>query len=399
MFIDFRKAFDIVCSHLLLIKLQHCFGFCQQSLNLIRDFFTNRSQHVKVNDCLSSSQPISLGVAQGSSLGPLFFLLFINDLPFFLINFLTTLFADDTTLVLEHKSLDNLLNLFYISFPYLTKWCTFNMLDINWKKTVIMFITNKYRQEIPQQISVNGHTIQVVSSFKLLGVTIDNKLNFNIHVTELKKNINKRLFSIKRLFFLSLRVKLLFLKTFIFPYFDYCSTITLYFPKETIQRLANCYNFCIFKLIGTKSILNFTINNSNDFNRWNNLLESYGLIAYQHRIIVRISVYIHKIFNSSNSPSKLLNSFVFNRDLNKHYKLRNINHLFIPPHGFNKNGTETFTYFFSNLLNAFYLNDIDLNHNLFKQRVQNNINIIFLKFIIINKKYDINFKRLYNKTK
>ena len=205
LFIDFRKAFYIVCSRLLLIKLQHCFGFSQQSLNLIRDFFTNRTQKVKINDNLSSSQPISLGVAQGSSLGPLFFLLFINDLPFFLVNFLTTLFADDTTLSLEHKTLSSLLNLFYISFPYLIKWCYFNMLDINWNKTVIMFITNKYQQEIPRQISVNDRSIQVVNSFKLLGI--------------------------------------------IFPYFDYCSTITMYFPKETIQRLANCYNFCIFKLI------------------------------------------------------------------------------------------------------------------------------------------------------
>ena len=211
----------------------------------------------------------------------------------------------------------------------------------------------------------------------------------------MKKNINKRLFSIKRLLFLSFSVKLLFLKTFIFPYFDYCSTITMYFPKETIQRLANCYNFCIFKLIWTKTTLNFTIINSNYFNRWNNLLESYGLIAYQHRNILRISIYIHKIFYSRNSPSKLLNSFIFNRDLNKQYILRKINHLFVPSYGYNQKGTETFTYFFSNLLNAFFLNDIDINHKLFKQRVQNNINIIFLKFIIINNKYDINFKRLY----
>ena len=95
--IDFRKAFDLVDSVLLLNKLFHL-GFNNSSLSLIKNYFENRSQTVKVNGCASASLPIRLSIPPGSCLGPLFFILFINDLPFFVNGFKSKLFADDTSL-------------------------------------------------------------------------------------------------------------------------------------------------------------------------------------------------------------------------------------------------------------------------------------------------------------
>ena len=95
------------------------------------------------------------------------------------------------------------------------------------EKTFGMFITNK-RIEVPSVLKVSNIEIEIVTSFKLLGVLIDNKLSFQSFSRSLRTAIYKRLFSIKRMFYLSFEVKFQFFKSFIMPYFDYCSTLLLY---------------------------------------------------------------------------------------------------------------------------------------------------------------------------
>ena len=97
LFIDFKKTFDTVDSNLLLSKLFH-YGFDTSALLLIADYFKNRFQKTKLGTAISDSSPILLGVPQGSILGPLFFLISINDLLSHLTNVQAKLFADDTTL-------------------------------------------------------------------------------------------------------------------------------------------------------------------------------------------------------------------------------------------------------------------------------------------------------------
>ena len=112
-----------------------------------------------------------------------------------------------------------------------------------------MVITNKCIK-IPETFILNDIEIKCVDEFKLLGVTIDNKLNFNKHVSNLGRCINSKLFSIKRIFYLSTSVKVQFFKTFILAYFDYCSTLMIYFNKSVIQKLCNKYYLCMHKLDG-----------------------------------------------------------------------------------------------------------------------------------------------------
>jgi hypothetical protein len=83
-----------------------------------------------------------LGVAQGSVLGPLFFLIFINDLPFFLSEIFSTLFADDTSLLFSGPNLDKTISLLRVGLKQLNEWCKHNRLFINWPKTYLMIITN-----------------------------------------------------------------------------------------------------------------------------------------------------------------------------------------------------------------------------------------------------------------
>ena len=218
LFIDFRKAFDLVDTQKLLRKLFH-YGFSNSALQLIANYFSDRYQSVKYDKKMSPLLKILLGVPQGSVLGPLFFLIMINDLAF-IIDLLCKLFADDTTLGDADKDLNTLINRFVEKLKVLLEWCEFNKLDINWSKTYFMFVTNK-RVKLPKEINVGTKTVNnkpvdinvsVVTSFKLLGVTLDNKLTFTEHCSNIKKIVNKKLYSIKRLFFLCTSEKFIFSK-------------------------------------------------------------------------------------------------------------------------------------------------------------------------------------------
>ena len=111
LFIDFKKAFDLVDSNLLIKKLFH-YGFSNEALDLIKNYFYNRKQKVKIKDTFSDLLLNLLGVPQGSVLGPLFFIIFINDLAFLLKDLMAKLFADDTTLIDPHENMDVLINKF-----------------------------------------------------------------------------------------------------------------------------------------------------------------------------------------------------------------------------------------------------------------------------------------------
>ncbi len=87
----------------------------------------------------------------------------------------------------------------------------------------------------------------------------------------LRKAINIRLYSIQKLFQLPIAVKIQFLKTFILPYFDYCATFCIYFSNTILQKLANTYNNCIFKLLNNSEIRTTIVNTSDDFNKWNKI--------------------------------------------------------------------------------------------------------------------------------
>ena len=202
------------------------------------------------------------------------------------------------------------------------------------------------------------------------------------------QNHYRKLYSIKCLFYLSFKVKLQFFKTFITPYFDFCSTILLYFPKTTIQKIFNSYNYCLTKLLGIKANSSM-INNPNEFN---NLLEKYGLNNFQHRFILRASTLAHNIVNKANSPKTLKEKLVFNKDIDKGYTLRNENQIKQVIKLKNHYGESTFEYIYCKLINNLLLNDIKTDIKLFTNRIFNNINLHFEKFILLFPKMDLKYK-------
>ena len=249
------------------------YGFSSAACNLIRNYFTNRQQIVRIGEVQSEPAGISMGVPQGSVLGPLLFLIFINDLPYFLKELVCKMFADDTTIYKAGYDIPMLIQSFIKLLRLLDVWCTCNKLEINWSKTFGMLISaRKSTSGLPEFLEFNGKRIQLVKSFKLLGFTIDNELKFMEHAINTCKSVNMRLHSISRIFYACNSVKIQFFKSFILPYFDYCISLCIYFPKTTLMKLQRCYNRCLYKLFY------FDYSHFESPNDFNSFLSAYNLI-------------------------------------------------------------------------------------------------------------------------
>ena len=131
--LDFSKAFDTIQISILLKKL-YSYGIRGITLKLIESYLTNRQQFVKINNSRSTSKTVTCGVPQGSVLGPLFFLICINDLPNVSDKLFSILFADDTSVFIEGKNIDEVIGILNTELAKLTVWLAANKLTLNIKK-------------------------------------------------------------------------------------------------------------------------------------------------------------------------------------------------------------------------------------------------------------------------
>ena len=184
LFVDLTKAFDTVDHEILLQKLEY-YGIRGHANNFLRSYLSNRKQYTVVGNKSSEVRNISCGVPQGSVLGPLLFLLYVNDIHMCVDNSLTRLFADDTGLHMYNKNIHELISFAKTQIRKLFKWCISNNLTINYTKTsfILFHAKNKPVPDNFNDIDVDGILIKRVSSAVYLGVTFDEKLNWSDHVT------------------------------------------------------------------------------------------------------------------------------------------------------------------------------------------------------------------------
>ena len=236
-FLDLKEAFDTVDHNILISKLS-AYG--------IRGTSIERNQKCFLNGSLSSNRVLSCGIPQGTILGALLFLLYINDLPNCLMHSQPRMYADDTYLTLAGNSVDSIeLNL-NEDLASISEWLTANKLTLNKSKTEFMIIGSRQRlKTLPHSpsLKIDGAPISQVPSTKSLGVYIDENLTWNVHIENLSKKIASGIGALKRIRpFVPHKTLLFIYNSLVKPHFDYCNVVWGSCNKTLVNKLKKLQN-------------------------------------------------------------------------------------------------------------------------------------------------------------
>ena len=223
--LDFSRAFDTVNHDILLQKLHH-YGIRGSAIKWFQSYLSDRNQYVTYNGTESSKRAIKCGVPQGSIIGPLLFLIYINDLSKVYNHMMPLLFADDTNLFASGLDVNKVQQEVEIELNQISEWLKIDKLSLNIKKTHFIVFTNKNVLKPVLQISIDGHKIDETDRTKFLGVVIDSKLTWKHHISYITVKIAKGIGVITKARKLLDKDTLITLYyTFIYPYLCYCNHV------------------------------------------------------------------------------------------------------------------------------------------------------------------------------
>ena len=202
-FLDLKKAFDTVEHEILLEKLK-MYGVTGLEQDWFKSYLDNRKQFCRINGSSSDVKGINCGIPQGSCLGPLLFLIYINDLPFSLLKVHVSMYADDTTISLSSKSIGDLQNDLNLDLLKLQDWLHANKLSLNVVKTQSLITGSgsnirkiESQPDAQPSFSISDQEIEMIANAKYLGVQVDSQLNWDKHVDTIKTKANRALGHIK----------------------------------------------------------------------------------------------------------------------------------------------------------------------------------------------------------
>lgn len=246
LFIDLKKAFDTLNHEILLKKLEK-YGIRGVANDLIRSYLSNRKQYVTINGARSSLRTTDIGVPQGSNIGPLLFLLYINDLGNLRLHGIPRLFADDTALFYPQYSIHSVVRNIESDLECLIKYFNGNRLSMNLTKTKYM-IFRSLRKLIPHHPDpcINNVHVEKVSSFKYLGLHLDSFLSWDTHIKQVSKKVSTLCGLMKRVrSFVHKEALLKFYYACIHSILQYLIIVWGHAAKSKIKKIQVLQNRCI----------------------------------------------------------------------------------------------------------------------------------------------------------
>ncbi len=304
--LDLRKAFDLVDTDILLDKLS--FYQCDdRTLQWFKSYLQGREQCVLFKGQLSDTKPVTHGVPQGSILGPLLFICFMNDLPFH-VDSPMDMYADDSTIHATGETIQEVEHKLNVDLKHVQEWCQINRMAVNAEKTKVMLITT-YQKETRLQssninVNFNETSLENVASEKLLGVVIDKHLTWKSHIDKTAKTLSRNLALFRRIKkYLPHDTCMTFYQSFIQPHIDYCSTIWGQSPH--ISRIH------ILQKMALRLIM--------DVNRMTPSLPIFKfceILPVQERVKYRTVIQVYKSLHEL-APSYMTDMFTYQSEVSK----------------------------------------------------------------------------------
>lgn len=304
LFLDLRKAFDTLNHCILLEKLEN-YGIRGVANEIIRSYLSGRKQFVSIGTSKSSKKSINIGVPQGSNIGPLLFLLYINDLCRLQLKGTPRLFADDTALFYPQSNVEFVVRDMNNDLEILSRYFATNMLSLNASKTKCMFFHSP-RKPVPQHdyIRLKSCIIEEVKSFKYLGLILDTTLSWADHIKYVEKRVSSLCGIMRRVsYFVSRSILLKFYFAHIHSCLNYLIIAWGRAYKSSLKKLQTLQNRCL-KTIFKKPALFPTLQLYAD--NAHNILPINGLCDLQTIIFV--------------------NDFLYNNNFHHSIRLHSINH-------------------------------------------------------------------------